>query len=234
MAVSLSFAILLASAIATPTTLAGEVKSGNAVDLAALVGKPADMSSSAYQYRADRKAEENDPESWIGLMQYLGAPQDRPLDTSTEKARKILCSLLWEEVRPINRVTLSWSADAKNRPAPSEVALAYLDATDGNAHFWWNPIDPVCASPYPPPLHPQVKWAKPPEVSADGLTYTFAVPGTWSVVACVRGAKDASAYAVPVIRALTPQTWKKCELEIEWGFDKRDIGPRLRWADRGV
>ena len=77
----------------------------------------------------------------------------------------------------------------------------------------------MCASPYPPPLHPKVKWANPPEVSADGLTYTFAVPSTWSVVACVRGGKDASAYAVPVIRALTPQTWKKTELEIEWGFD---------------
>jgi len=116
MAVPFSLTILLASAVTTPSTLAGEVKRQDEIDL---VGKPADMSSSAYQYRADRKAEENAPESWIGLMQYLGAPQDRPLDTSTEKARKILCSLLWEEVRPVDRVTLSWSADAKNRPAPN-------------------------------------------------------------------------------------------------------------------
>ena len=70
-------------------------------DIDRLVGQPADIASSAYQYRADRKAEENAPESWIGLMQYLGAPQDRPLDTSTKEARKVLCSLLWEEVRPI-------------------------------------------------------------------------------------------------------------------------------------
>jgi hypothetical protein len=229
------FAILLASIVATPSLLAGETKKGNAVDVATLVGKPADMSSSAYQYRADRKPEENDPESWIGLMQFLGAPQDRPLDMSTEKARAVLCSLLWEEVRPIDRVALSWSADAKNGPASSEVALAYLDASDGNAHFWWNPIDPVCASPYPPPLHPKVKWANPPEVSADGLTYTFAVPCTWSVVACLRGGKHASAYAVPVIRALTPHVWKKSEVEIEWGFDRQtsalDYGGRIAAYD---
>lgn len=234
-AVSLSIAILCSIAYPARTITAAEVKRATESDLAALVGTPADISSSAYQYRADRKADANDPESWIGLMQYLGAPQDQPLDTSTEGFRKVLCSLLWEEVRPVNRVVLSWPADAKNRPAASEVGVAYLDATDGNAHFWWNPIDPVCPSPYPPPLHPKVKWADPPEVSADGLTYTFTVPATWSVVACVRGAKDAKAYDVPVIRALAPQSWTKCELEIEWGFDNTtaalDYGGRIESYD---
>lgn len=36
-----------------------------AQDLAKLVGQPADIASSAYQYRADLKAEQNPLESWL-------------------------------------------------------------------------------------------------------------------------------------------------------------------------
>ena len=35
-----------------------------------LVGQPADIASSAYQYRADRKPEENPPESWLAVMRF--------------------------------------------------------------------------------------------------------------------------------------------------------------------
>ena len=172
-AVFFSAAILVGIALTTPATRAAEMKSGN-VDLSALVGKPADISSSAYQYRADRKADENEPESWIGLMQYLGAPPDRPLDTTTEKARKVLCSLLWEEVRPVRRLELSWPEDAKNRPLPEEIVLSYFDGTDRNAHTWWNPRI--------------VQEAGKPEVSTDGRTYVYTIPvDTWGIVAAVRG-----------------------------------------------
>src|SRR5688572_28549351 len=36
--------------------------------LVTFVGLPADVASSAYQYRADRKTDENPPESWFALM----------------------------------------------------------------------------------------------------------------------------------------------------------------------
>ena len=35
----------------------------------------------------------------------------------------------------------------------------------------------------------------------------------------VGGDKEASSYSVPTIRALVPETWKRLDLEIEWGFD---------------
>src|SRR5258708_33432993 len=53
-----------------------------AMELAKLVGRPADIAPSAYAYRADRKMDENAPESWILLMQHGGLPYDRPVDTN--------------------------------------------------------------------------------------------------------------------------------------------------------
>jgi hypothetical protein len=44
------------------------------------VGQPADIAASAYTFRADRKPEENAPESWLALMHFAGLPLDRPLD----------------------------------------------------------------------------------------------------------------------------------------------------------
>ena len=46
-------------------------------DAATLPGRPADIAPSAYQYRADRKPDENPPESWIGLMKYAGLPLEQ-------------------------------------------------------------------------------------------------------------------------------------------------------------
>ena len=56
---------------------ASEIKEG---DMDKLVGQFADVSSSAYQYRADRKAEENSPESWLALMRYANQPLNKPFD----------------------------------------------------------------------------------------------------------------------------------------------------------
>jgi len=182
-------------------------------DLDRLAGQPADIAPSAYLYRADRKADENPPESWVLLMQYAGLPYDKPVDTSAPAVRKAVCGLLWEEVRPVRRVELSWPADAKGQtgsrlrlPSPDEVVLNYFDATDNRAHTWWNPRT--------------IREAGKPEVTADGRTYVYAVPvDTWGVVAAVRGEKDASAFAVPAVRALVPDVWKKMDVEIEWAFD---------------
>ncbi len=83
-----------------------------------LVGQPADIAASAYQYRADRKADENPPESWLAIMRYAGQPLNKPVDTSAPAVKQVLCALLWEEIRPVQRVELTWGPDAPRRPAP--------------------------------------------------------------------------------------------------------------------
>ncbi|MBL7038639.1 MAG: hypothetical protein ISR77_08405, partial [Pirellulaceae bacterium] len=175
-------------------------------DLAALLGRPADVASGAYQYRADRGPDQNPPESWILLIQYAGLPYDKPPDMNVPAVKQALCGLLWEEVRPIRRLELTWSGEAANIPPPDQLTLTYFDSSDQNAHTWWNPLMKTEAGP--------------PEVSTDGRTCVFAIPrDTWGVVVGVRGDKEASAYSVPAIRALVPETWKRLDLEIEWGFD---------------
>jgi hypothetical protein len=95
---------------------------------------------------------------------------------------------------------------------PEQITLTCFDATDSTAHTWWNPRT--------------IKEAGPPQVSADGRTYSYAIPvDTWGVVAAVRGDDDASNFAVPAVRALVPDVWKKMDLEIEWGFDAMQIEP---------
>ena len=193
-------------------------------ELSAWAGQAADMAPYAYQYRADRKTDQNPPESWVMLMQYASLPYDKPVEPNAPAIKKVLRGIMWEEVRPVQRVELSWPAEAKRRPSPDEVALSYFEATDDLAHTWWNPRT--------------VKEAGKPEVSADGLTYVYTIPvGTWAVVAAARGGKDASAFDVPEIRAIVPDTWKKMDLEIEWGFqdgrDKLNYGGRVE-AYNGV
>ena len=40
----------------------------------------------------------------------------------------------------------------------------------------------------------------------------------------VGGSKSAADYEVPVVRALVAETWKRMEIEIEWGFDQATAG----------
>ena len=189
---------------ATEKSDAAEPPSPGPADLTALVGQAVDIAPSAYLYRADRKAGENPPEAWLLLVQWAGLPYDKPVDVNAPAVKKALCGLLWEEVRPVRRVELTWPAGV--RPSPQQVALAWFDASDSNAHTWWNPRT--------------VRDAGQPQVSSDGLTYVYTIPGdTWGVVASVRGDKEASALAVPAVRALVPQVWKKIDLAIEWGFE---------------
>ncbi len=76
-------------------------------ELPALEGRLADVAPSAYEYRADRSAEDNRPESWILLSQYAGLFYDKPVDVDAPEIEKVLGGLLWEEVRPVRRVELA-------------------------------------------------------------------------------------------------------------------------------
>jgi hypothetical protein len=175
------------------------------VDAARLVGQPVDIAPSAYRYSADRLLDQNTPESSILLMQHANLRFDEPVDLKAPALAGVLCGLLWEEVRPVRRVELSWAKGSRRRPPAGDIVLTYFDATDGTAHTWWNPRSQ--------------KEAVGPEVSTDGLSYTYRIPvDTWGVVASLRGGKSALGLDSPAIRAFVPDTWKRADVEIEWGF----------------
>ena len=154
------------------------------------------------------RPQQTPPESWIGLMQYAGLPLDRAVNVNAPALKKVLCGLIWEEVRRVRRVTLVWSGAGPRRPKPEDIVVTYFDAqAQGTIPTWWNKA--------------VLRQAENPEVSSDGRTDTIAIPvDTFGLVVAVRGLLDASAYEVPMVRAFTPDVWKKMDLEIEWGFDK--------------
>jgi len=182
---------------------------GGADGLAALVGKPADVAPSAYQYRADRKPADNQPESWLAVMRCADLPLNKPVDANAPAVRKVLCALLWEEIRPVRRLELTWPAGAKNRPAPAELTVTTLD-NQGTASSWWNNLKAVAKS---------VAAAE----SDSGRTYVYDLSAdTCGIAISVGGARPAADYAVPAVRALVAETWKKMDVEIEWGYEPAD------------
>jgi hypothetical protein len=171
-----------------------------------LAGQPADIAPSAYLYRADCKAEENPPEAWVLLMQHGNLPFDQPVDLNAPAVKQALCGLLWEEVRPLQRLELSWPSQATNQPRADELVVSWFDGMDDAAHTWWNPR--------------ALKEAGNPLMSADGRTYSYTVPAeTWGIVVALRGQKDAAAFAVPAMRAFVAQRWKQMDVEVEWGYE---------------
>ena len=180
-------------------------------DLDKLVGQPADIASSAYQYRADRKPEDNPPESWLALMRYASMPLNKPVDMNAPAIKQVLCALLWEEIRPIQRLELTWAENVKDRPAPEELTVTTLD-NQGTASSWWNNLKAV------------QKTVKP-AVSADGRTYAYDLRGdTCGIVIGVGTGKAAASFAVPQMRVLVADTWKKMDVEIEWGYEPKTDG----------
>jgi len=187
-----------------------------------LVGQPVDIAPSAYQYRADRKPEDNPPESWLALMRYANLPLNKPVDVNAGAIKQALCGLLWEEIRPVRQLELTWSAGAKRRPAPEELIVATL-INQGSAGSWWNNLSSV------------VQVVKP-TVSGDGMTYVYALQqDTCGIVVSVVGAKNASEHDVPAVRVLVAETWNEMDIEIEWGFDpataKKDYSGRVESYD---
>ena len=216
---------LSVSLIFTIALSAGLAADAERPDLEKLVGQPADIASSAYQYRADRKADENPPESWFALMWCAGQPLNKPVDVQATAIRQALCGLLWEEIRPVKTLELTWAADAKRRPTLDELTITTLNAKC-SASSWWNNLAPV-------------KQAVKPTVSADGNTYVYDLgKDTCGIVIGVAGGKSAADYDVPTVRALTGETWKKMDVEIEWGFDpataEKDCSGRIETYDGRV
>ena len=177
-----------------------------AVDVDKLAGQAADIAPSAYLYRADRPAAQNPPEAWVLLMQHANLPFEQPVNTRDPAVKQALCGLLWEEVRPVRRLVLSWPRWARHKPAPEQLVVSCFNGRDDTAHTWWNPRT--------------LKEAAAPQVSADGRTYYYATPvDTWGVMVAVRGSKAASAFAVPSLQAFVADQWKQMDVEVEWGYE---------------
>ncbi len=91
-----------------------------------------------------------------------------------------------------------------------EVVITTLD-NRGTASSWWNNLAAA-------------KRAIKPTVSTDdktGTTYVYNLDTpTCGVVISVSGGKTAADCDVPAVRCLVADTWKKMDLEIEWGFDR--------------
>ena len=156
---------------------------------------------SAYQYRCDRPAADNPPES-VFLFTAL-----------KHNKAAALCGLLWEEPRPVRRVVLAWPAAAKAVPKPEQVVLRWFP--EGGSSSWW------CRAGEGSKLHEADK----PTVSADGRVLTYTLDALANdkaldnlIVAVKDGAGPAGSFDVPTIEVLAPQTWKPLDLVIEWGF----------------
>jgi len=186
------------------------------------VGQPVDIAPSAYQFRADRKPEANQPESWFALIHYAHLPLNKAVDLQNPDVKRAMCGLLWEEIRPVQTLELTWSTHSKRQPAPEEVQINAL-MNKSPSSSWWNNLGSVVP-------------ASKPEVTNGGRTYTYAIGlNTCGIVASVVGPKDAKAYDVPQVRVLTPDSWKKMDVEVEWGFDRananRDYSGRIEAYD---
>jgi len=187
-----------------------------------LVGQPADIAPSAYHYRADRKPEDNQPESWLALMRYANLPLNKPLDLNAPAIKQVLYALLWEEIRPIRQVELTWSTGVKKRPGLEDLTITTLD-NQGTASSWWNNLKAAGKS---------VRAT----VSADGRTYAYELRAdACGAVISVKGAQAAAEYAVPMVRVLVADVWKKMDFEIEWGYEpgnaEKDYSGRIEAYD---
>jgi hypothetical protein len=158
--------LLAASMVATAHVMAatrsGPERPSSPQDFSTLVGTAADIAPSAYQYRADRPPGDNPPESWLALMWFAHQPLNKPVDIEAPAIKQVLCGLLWEEIRAVQRIELKWSGDLKRMPAPQEVALAVLE-NKGTSSSWWNNLEAV----------PKAVKAT---LSKDGRTYRYDLP----------------------------------------------------------
>jgi len=165
-----------------------------------------DIAPSAYQYRSDRKPAANPPESWIAVKHAAHFPLNQPIDPANPEVKRVLVGLLWEEIRPIQTLQLSWEASTHSRPPENRLSICALVRRNASSS-WWNNLDPV--------VEPVT-----PTVSQDRLTYTYSLgENACGLVVMVDGQAPASTFAVPEVQVLTPDRWKKMDVEVEWGFD---------------
>jgi hypothetical protein len=253
-------AVLVALGLALMASAAEPPKPATPSDLDKLVGQPADLSPWAYAWRADRQVQEKAeayfiPRRLANLERiYRKADTEPTIHIQKGKDQWVkLDGVFWFVVNNEGPMT----------PPPKGVLHAGLL---WETHVLWNRIElhwPKDKGPVPNPdavevrFHPNAAWfgvewdrvAGKPEVSADGLIWTYSVktavvpkdlrsrgPGllpAGMVVVYVdpQGAPASGRYAVPEIRVVGLKDWKRMDIEIEWGFqagtEKSDYSGRI-------
>jgi len=211
------------------------VRSQGRSDLDKLVGRPAELSAWAYSYRADLKIQTK-PEAVFILRRLdridrVYRPVSQLLSLGSGKqglpwarqegdwqllsrkdiwergelpsppAGALRSALLWEGRMRLNRIEIEWPAD---QPAP--------------------PVQDVEVRVYPSPYgwfgwQSDLRANAVPEIAAGGSIWAY--KGDWDgvdMVAVFVQPADKNAAPVPRIRAYGPESWKRADVDIEWGF----------------
>ena len=258
-----SVAVLIALGLTLGAWAAEPPKTESPADLDKLVGQPVDLAPWAYAWRADRQVQEK-PEAYF-IPRRLAHLEKTYRKAETEPTIQIAPDK-WSTIDQAKHVKSP--AQGPMTPPPKGVLHAGLL---WETHVLWNRIElhwPKGKGPVPNPeavevrFHPNAMWfgvewdrvAGKPEVSADGLTWTYSIKtavvpdnikamgstfrrtgglaaGMVVVYVDPQGAPAGGRYAVPDIRVLGLKDWKRMDLEIEWGFqagtDKSDYSGRI-------
>ena len=262
-----SVAVLVALGLTLAASAAEPPKAEQApTELDKLVGQPADLAPWAYAWRADRQVQEKPeayfiprrlahlektyrkaeteptiqagPDKWVKFDNMYAIEKYRKEGPMTPPPKGVLhAGLLWETHVLWNRIELHWPKEKAPVPNPEAVEVRFHP----NAPWFGVEWDRVAGKP---------------EVSADGLTWTYSVKtavvpdsmkamgstfaktggrglaaGMVVVYVEPQAAPAGGRYAVPEIRVVGLKDWKRMDLEIEWGFqagtEKSDYSGRI-------
>ncbi len=173
-------------------------------------GTAANIASSAYTYRADNGTESNPPESWIALAWFSAQPLNKVLDIHSPAIRRVLNSLLWEEIRRVQTVVLSWN-DSGEVPPVETLEITTLEKKN-TASSWWNNLISVQKS---------IK----PVLADDGKSVIYRFDSTTNINAVIVSVKNgnASELKVPDVQVYGEAQWKTMDVEIEWAYNKENV-----------
>ncbi len=185
------------------------------------VGMPVDIASSAYQYRADRAPSANAPESWLALMHFAHVPLNA-VDIKSPILQTVTTALLWEEIRPIQSVKLTWSPGAKRIPPASMIQVNAL-MNQGGSSSWWNNLR-------------STEVTQSPSFNQENHEVTIPIGlQTCGIVLSLKGGAKAADFDTPKVNVLVADVWKQMDVEIEWGFEpgrkSKDYSGRLTTYD---
>jgi hypothetical protein len=211
------------------------VQSTDKSDFDRLIGRPAELSAWAYSYRSDLKVQAKPEAAFIlrrleridrvyrpvSLLLSQGSGKkglpwprqegDWQLLSKKEiwergelppaPAGSLKSALLWEGRMRLNRVEIEWPT---GQPAP--------------------PLQNVEVRVYPSPYgwfgwQSELRLTAAPEIAAGGSIWVY--NGDWDgvdMVAVFVQSAEKTPGPVPQIRAYGPESWKRADLQIEWGF----------------
>jgi hypothetical protein len=250
-----SVAVLVTLGLALAAWAAEPPKPETLPDLDKLAGQPADLAPWAYAWRADRQVQEQ-PEAYfiprrLARLDTIYRPDvPRPRGAGwrgTELGIKtrlpapkgaLHSALLWETRVPFTRIELRWPADGRPIPPAEAVEVRIYSGH----HWWWGlQADWILAS---PPVSPDRRtWTYAAEFAASNpaegraaLNWNRPEQGVLrtdliSVFVDPKTAPDGKAWSVPAMHVFGPLTWKRMDVEIEWGFQPdaaaRDYSGRI-------